>query len=91
MSEPLKVGDTVVIRGDKQWNSQINKCCYSPDQLVDGKYLKHTGTGKVWTSKITKITDDGTMAQLGSGYWGINLLEKYPNEEYLNSAGGANG
>lgn len=78
-NDTLKVGDTVAIRGDKCWNYQLNKCKYFPEQLVDGKYLKHTGTGKVWTGKITKILEDGTRAAVGvgGGSWAIDLLEKY--------------
>jgi hypothetical protein len=74
----LKIGDTVAIRGDKCWNYQIDRCRYLPEQLIDGKYIKHTGTGKVWTGKITKIIEDGTRACLGGGgSWNIDLLEKY--------------
>jgi hypothetical protein len=78
-NDTLKVGDTVAIRGDKCWNYQLNKCKYFPEQLVDGKYIKHTGTGKVWTAKITKFLEDGTRAALdiGAGSWAIDLLEKY--------------
>ena len=80
MNNELKVGDTVAIRGDKCWNYQINKCSYFPEQLVDGKYLKHTGTGKVWTGKIVKLIEEGTRAcldRIGSGSWNCDILEKY--------------
>jgi hypothetical protein len=78
MNNELKIGDTVAIRGDKRWNYQINKCVYFPDQLVDGKYVKNSFTGKVWTGKITKLIEDNTRACLdGGGSWDIDLLEKY--------------
>jgi hypothetical protein len=74
----LKVGDTVAIRGDKVWwNYKINNSKDFHEQLVDGKYIKDMETGKVWTGKITKITEDGTRASLSNGSWAINLLEKY--------------
>lgn len=69
----LKIGDLVKIRGDKRWNYSIDKCCYTPDQLVDGKYIKHTGHGGVWTGHIDKI--QGDMIRVGGGWWNEHLVE----------------
>ena len=77
MSEPLRVGDTVAIRGDRRWNHGRNCCAYTPDQLVDGKYLKHAHTGAVWTGKVTKLFEDRVCIGSG-GSWSADLVVKYP-------------
>lgn len=74
----IKVGDTVAIRGDKRMNYLGRGkwiCAYTPDQLIDGKYLKHTGHGGVWTGKVEVIKDD--MARVGITWMGIEMLEVY--------------
>jgi hypothetical protein len=84
MTDKIQVGDTVAIRGDKRRvgisYGNDSKCAYTDDQLVDGKYLKHTGTGEIWTGKVTKICDDefGGMALVGGGWRGIEMYEKMP-------------
>ena len=49
MPDPVKVtarvGDVVCLRGDLAFNG--GQCCYTPDQLVDGKYIRHTGHGGI--------------------------------------------
>ena len=79
-TDGLMIGDLVRIRGDKRWNYSTNKCCYTPDQLVDGKYLKHSGHGGVWTGRIDKIqgvlgSPQGAMVRVGGGWWHENLIE----------------
>lgn len=61
----LQVGDTVAIRGDRRLRID-GSCQYLPEQLVDGKYLKHTGHGGVWTGKVQKI--QGDEALVGGGW-----------------------
>ena len=77
----IKIGDTVCLRGDLRRSyvsarNPLGQCAYFPEQLVDGKYLRHTGTGEVWTGKVNTIHDD--MAKIGGGWWNIRLLEVAP-------------
>jgi hypothetical protein len=69
----MKIGDLVRIRGDKRWNYSMNVCMYTQSQLVDGKYLKHTGHGGAWTGRINKI--QGDLVHVGGGWWNENLVE----------------
>ena len=83
-STELKVGDQVAIRGDKDGGMKINHstgklvfwCRYFPEQLVDGKYVRHTNTGEAWTGTIEAIRGD--MAKVAGGWRGIELLEVFP-------------
>ncbi|HCU2480908.1 TPA: hypothetical protein OUK43_000391 [Pseudomonas aeruginosa] len=71
----LQVGDTVAIRGDRRLT--MNSICqYLPEQLVDGKYLKHTGHGGAWTGRIDKI--QGEEALVGGGWRHLSMYERYP-------------
>lgn len=67
----LKIGDVVAIRGDVRINTN-GQCAYTPDQLVDGKYLKHNNGG-IWTGVIEKIRND--IAFVGGGWRGVECLE----------------
>ena len=76
--QALKVGNTVAIRGDLQislptWGQKW-RCRYDSEQLVQGKYLKRTGTNGIWTGIVKKI--NGDMAFVGGGWRGICFLEK---------------
>lgn len=77
----FRVGDEVAIRGDLRINR--GQCVYTPDQLVDGKYLKHTGHGGIWTGEIEKI--DGDMALVGGGWRGFETLEIPPSSPELDA------
>jgi len=61
----LKIGDVVAIRGDLRINNN-GQCAYTPDQLVDGKYLRHTGHGGLWTGTIEKINNGYVL--VGGGW-----------------------
>ena len=66
---PLKVGDLVAIRGDLRINLD-GRCAYTPDQLIGGRYLRHTGHGGIWTGTVNKISKDGQEARaLVGGGW----------------------
>lgn len=72
----MKVGDTVAIRGDLQvhyypWCGW--RCRYSPEQLVLGKYVKHTGHGGIWLGVVEKIAGD--MALVGGAWRGVEMYE----------------
>ncbi len=72
-SQPvLKVGDTVAIRGDLRLRMD-GSCQYTPEQLVDGKYLKHTGHGGIWTGKVSKICGDEAL--VGGGWRHVSSYE----------------
>lgn len=75
----IQVGDTVAIRGDKMvsYNPAYRKvvCRYLPEQLVDGKYVMHTGHGGIWMGIVEKISGD--MAFVGGGWRGIEFYEKF--------------
>lgn len=76
MKKQLKVGDVVAIRGDLRtidngyWETgeyhSRKKCAYTPDQLIDGKYLKHTGHGGMWTGVVKSVNHD--RALVGGGW-----------------------
>ncbi|UVD32804.1 hypothetical protein [Pseudomonas phage PH826] len=66
----IKVGDIVAIRGDLR-KKHGGTCQYLPEQLVGGKYLKHAGTGEMWTGRVSKI--QGDMAKVGGGWRGIEF------------------
>lgn len=65
---PIRVGDIVAIRGDLR-KKLGGSCQYLPEQLVDGKFLKHTGTGEMWTGRVERI--QGDLAKVGGGWRGI--------------------
>ena len=69
----IQVGDRVAIRGDLRRNMN-GQCAYTPGQLVDGKYVKHTGHGGMWTGRVEKIYTD--MVKVGGGWWNVRLLER---------------
>lgn len=73
MNEILKVGDVVSIRGDLRKRSD-GVCMYTWDQLVEGRYLRHTETGKIWLGVVEKI--QGDMALVGGGWRGFEYYEK---------------
>ena len=50
----IAVGDIVAIRGDKSINNN-GQCSYTPDQLVDGKYVRHSGHNGIWLGKVEKL------------------------------------
>ena len=64
----IRVGDIVAIRGDLR-KKLDGSCQYLPEQLVDGKFLKHTGTGEMWTGRVERIRGD--VAEVGGGWRGI--------------------
>lgn len=64
-AQDIMIGDIVAIIGAKRINLN-SQCAYLPSQLIDGKYLKHTGNGGIWTGKVEKI--DNGMALVG-GVW----------------------
>lgn len=68
----MKVGDLVAIRGDKRLNTE-GKCCYLPEQLVRGKWLKHSGHGGIWLGTVRKI--QGDMALVGGGWYKVDNLD----------------
>lgn len=68
----LKIGDLVAIRGDKR-KKHNGECQYLPQQLILGKYLKHTRHGGIWLGKIEKI--QGDMALVGGGWRPLNHYE----------------
>lgn len=72
----IKAGDTVAIRGDlANRTSRTGK--YRPEQLVDSKYVRHTGHGGVWTGKVKHIVLDGEYAAMeGGGARPVDILEK---------------
>ncbi len=69
----IQIGDIVAIRGDLRVRMNNRLCCYLPNQLVLGKYLKHTGNGRIWTGIVKKI--DGDMALVAGGWRGIERYE----------------
>lgn len=73
----IKVGDIVAIRGDKRvtYSRQYpeGRCVYDYSQLVDGKYVKHTGTGEIWTGRVDKIRGEAVL--IGGGYFGMEICE----------------
>lgn len=77
MAQTIEVGDVVAIRGDKRRvYDRVNggfKCAYHDEQLVDGKYIKHMGTGLIWTGTIDKV--EGDMALCAGGWRGIEMYE----------------
>lgn len=84
METSIKIGDTVAIRGDVQKvyvgnGKYVAK--YSDSQLVEGKYLKHTGTGEKWTGKVERINPDGDMAFIGGAWFGLKVLEVVGQEK----------
>lgn len=68
----MKPGDVVAIRGDLRKNNN-GQCSYTPDQLIDGKYLKHTGHGGIWLGTVKEVRDG--MVHIGGGWWYIGLVE----------------
>lgn len=81
MSVMPKVGDLVAIRGDLRINLD-GRCAYTPDQLVDGKYLRHTGHGGIWTGTVEKISTDG-YALVGGGWRRIDRYEVMPTTSHI--------
>lgn len=74
----IEIGDVVAIRGDLQWNHTLNCCKYTPDQMIDGKYLRHTGHGGIWTGKVEKIKDNyphKPFVLVGGMWYAEHLLE----------------
>ena len=68
----IKVGDVVAIRGDKRINYD-GQCAYTDSQLFDGKYVRHTGHGGIWTGVVKKITGD--RALVGGGWLFLDHYE----------------
>lgn len=64
----MKIGDTVMIRGDLRTSGK-----YAQEQLVNGKYVKKFGTNEPWTGKVKKV--DGDMALVGGGWRGVEMYE----------------
>lgn len=64
----MKVGDTVMIRGDRRTAGK-----YTPDQLVNGKYVKKFGTNEPWTGKVREVSGD--MVLVDAGWRGIEMYE----------------
>ena len=71
----FKIGDLVAIRGDIRRNYK-NECVYTPEQLIQGKYLKNTNTGAVWLGTIEKIDEKRKAARVGGGWRGFEYYEK---------------
>lgn len=70
--ESLEVGDVVAIRGDLRLD--INgRCQYTPDQLVLGQYVKHTGHGGIWTGPVERV--EGDLALVAGGWRGLDRYE----------------
>jgi hypothetical protein len=74
---PIKVGDLVAIRGDLRRNYH-GKCEYLDEQLVDGKYVRHTGHGGIWTGRVEEIRGD--MAKVSGAWRGIERYEVVKSE-----------
>jgi hypothetical protein len=72
MKDTIKVGDVVAIRGDRRINNN-GQCAYTPDQLFQGKYVKHAYNGEIWTGVVKKI--DGDMALVGGGWRQLDSYE----------------
>lgn len=72
ITEAIRAGDVVAIRGDLRLRKG-GSCQYTPDQLVNGKYLKHTGHGGIWTGIVQAV--NGDMAFVGGGWRGVEILE----------------
>jgi hypothetical protein len=70
-------GDIIAIRGDLA-NKTERTGKYHPEQLVNGKYVRHTGHHGVWTAKVKAIVLDGEYAAIeGGGAWALDLCEVY--------------
>lgn len=72
VSEVIRIGDEVAIRGDLRRNLS-GQCAYTEEQLVDGKYLKHTGHGGIWTGVVEKVV--GEEALVAGGWRHISRYE----------------
>lgn len=70
----VQVGDLVAIRGDLRLRID-GTCQYTPDQLVDGKYVKHTGHGGAWTGRVKSIKGDEAL--VGGGWRHVSRYELY--------------
>ncbi len=73
----MHIGDVVAIRGDLMLTT-INgpykgRCKYTPDQLIEGKYVKHTGHGGIWLGRVMKFAGDEVL--VASGWRGIEFYE----------------
>lgn len=68
----IKVGDIVAIRGDKRINNN-GQCAYTSDQLIMGKYVKHTGHGGIWTGRVEEVR--GNYVVVGGGLRPIDTVE----------------
>lgn len=69
----IQIGDVVAIRGDLRVRMNDGVCLYMSNQLVLGKYLKHTGHGGIWVGIVEKV--DGDMARVAGGWRGIEMYE----------------
>lgn len=77
MINDIKKGDVVAIRGDKRINNN-GQCAYAPDQLIQGKYIRHTGHGGIWTGVVEKTYTENELfarAKVGGGWIDVNSLE----------------
>ncbi|WBQ35246.1 hypothetical protein [Pseudomonas phage pPA-3099-2aT.2] len=81
----IQVGDIVAIRGDIR-RRMDGSCMYDPSQLVDGKYLKHTGTGNIWTGRVEAIKGD--KARVGGGWRGLEYYVPILSVDHNISNGG---
>lgn len=80
------VGDTVRIRGDLRMSYVGGgewKCAYFPEQLIDGKYVRHLNYNRPWTDVVDDIHGDMARFVGGGGRWNVRLLEKVP--DHLNN------
>ncbi|HYD60871.1 MAG TPA: hypothetical protein VEC35_10975 [Noviherbaspirillum sp.] len=77
-AQDIRVGDVVAIRGDLR-RTMDGKCQYTADQLVDGKYLKHTRTGEIWTGVVEKRIGDEAL--VAGGWRHISRYELFVRPE----------
>lgn len=66
----MKVGDKVYIRGDCRKAGK-----YLPEQLIDGKYVKHAWKPEPWVGIVTKVDEVQQEALVGGGWRGFEMYE----------------
>lgn len=71
----LKIGDVVAIRGDLRTGFDGGPM-YTSEQLIRGKYLKHTTTGAIWLGRVDKVDEKRREALVGGGWRGFEYYEK---------------
>ena len=77
----MKLGDIVAIRGDKRLQRD-GSCMYTPNQLIQGKYVRHTGHDGIWTGPVEKLSSD--RVKVGGGWWSTELIEIITPKQELN-------